>query len=294
MEGMKMKKTTRITTKISAVILIAAMAAAFTPFTRIMCRADSLPAAAVSDAKVDDATKAYLSYLYDSATAFLSVNADKLPADVYAALDSARSGAYSVLNSDNIDDYGTAITNLRVQLRVAESTLAGIPVDTNAAPDFIIGTYGYNNANITNLPVSGGTANTVASIYANNRNLPAKMVRTLIVNNFVERLYPLAFGRSFDVQGRDAYVNGILNGTYTGSDVVTMMFTSSECTNRNLSNEAFVNAMYNAFFDRDPDAAGRTNWVNALNNGMSRSDLIRTFAGTSDWANFCSFYMINA
>ncbi|MBP5180912.1 MAG: DUF4214 domain-containing protein [Clostridiales bacterium] len=285
-----MKKTMRIATKITAIVVFIAIALLALPFAG----RTALASETTATQKADDATKAYLSYLYDSATAFLSVNSNKLPADVNAALDCARANASPVLNSDNLDDCTTAITNLRIQLRVAESTLAGTPIDTNAAPDFITGTYGYVNANMAKLPVSSGTANTVASLYANNRNLSIPMIRTLVVNNFVERLYPQAFGRSFDVAGRDAYVNGIINGTYTGTDVITMMFTSPECTSRNLSNEAFVTALYRAFFDRDPDTAGRTNWVNALNNGMTRAELVQTFAATTDWADLCNFYMINA
>ena len=289
-----MKKSMRITTKLVSIVVIAALASLFATTKFYAVRADTVTTASVTSDEVDDTTKAYLSYLYDSATAFLSVNATSIPADVKAALDCARASSYSVLNGNDMDAYTQAITSLRVQLRVAESTLAGTPIDTNAAPDFIIGTYGYNIANANKLPVSSSTANTVASLYSGNRNLDPQMVRTLIVNNFVERLYPQAFGRSFDVSGRDAYVNGILNGTYTGTDVIKMMFTSSESTARNMSNEAFVNALYRAFFDRDADAAGRANWVNALNNGMTRSQLIDAFAATSDWADVCSFYMIKA
>jgi hypothetical protein len=45
-----------------------------------------------------------------------------------------------------------------------------------------------------------------------------------------------------------------------------------------LDNRAFVEAMYTNIFDRAGDAGGVAAWVDALNNGLSRADLVEAFA----------------
>lgn len=278
-------------TIITAIALAAAIVTIGAPVIKKTTRADSLVQIRAAVQQTDDATINSLKDLYDSSSAFLAIHSDELAPDVYIALDTARSQAYNSLQRES--GYVEAMSGLRIQLSVAEASLEGRIADTNAAPAPVIGTAAANRLGIGTNWVSANTANTVATIYATNRNLPADMIRVRVLNNFVERLYSDIFGRPCDQAGRDRYVNDMINGTCTADDVVKSMFASSEFTSRNLSDETFMTVVYRAFLDREPDAQGLNNWVNQLRNGMTRSEIVDYFSTTENWAGICTFYGIN-
>ena len=272
---------TRLGFKALAAVITASMALTFA-LAKAPVRADD---------SYSDSTYAAVADYYDSASAFLSMHYNELPADVYVALDTARSNAYYALESK----YGLdqALSGLRIQLEVAEATLAGIPSDTSRAPDYVSGTAAYNSTNA--LPLSQATADSVATIYSTNRNLPGQMIRVLVVNNFVDRLYMSIFGRAATNQEKAVWVNGIISGQYTANDIINSMLSSAEFTSRNLSTEQYVSVLYRTFLDRDPDPAGLANWANAINSGAStRQQIADTFSALDQWHSICAYYGINA
>lgn len=278
-----MKNTTftkKITSTTLTIILTVALIGLLIPFTAMTSNAAEV---------VPDQTKIDLTNLYDDSSAFLSMYGDELPADVFAALDCARSQAYPVIGTDSNDAYITAISNLRVQLEVAEAYMEGRPANTTVAPHHVMGTAAGNLNGVNG--VSATTANTVATIYATNRNLPANMIRAKIVESFVDRIYMNVLGRHVD--SNNALVAGILNDTIDPDDAAQSLLNSPEFVNRNISNTEFVKILYRVYLDREADTAGLNNWVNALNNGASRASLIDTFDDLQAWDNLCAFYGID-
>ena len=272
---------TRLVFKAFAAVITVSMALTFA-LAKAPVRADD---------SYSDSTYAAVADYYDSASAFLSMHYNEIPADVYVALDTARTNAYYALESK----YGLdqALSGLRIQLEVAEATLAGIPSDTSRAPDYVSGTAAYNSTNA--LPLSQATADSVATIYSTNRNLPGQMIRVLVVNNFVDRLYMSIFGRSATNQEKAVWVNGIISGQYTANDIINSMLSSAEFTSRNLSTEQYVSVLYRTFLDRDPDPAGLANWANAINSGAStRQQIADTFSSLDQWHSICAYYGIDA
>jgi hypothetical protein len=58
---------------------------------------------------------------------------------------------------------------------------------------------------------------------------------------------------------------------------------STDFTNKKLSNEEFVKVLYRTYMDREPDASGLKYWVGLLNQGTSRRQAVRAFAGTPEF-----------
>ena len=243
---------------------------------------------ALANSKVSDQQYQNLCTYYDNATAFLVLYGDKIPADVYAALDTARNNAYPVF--DNGDEYafGIAISGLRMQLSVAQAVLMSDPTRANGAPGAVMGTFDGINEGIGIL--TGDAAVNVAATYSSSRNLPIYMAKSRITGEFVDRIYRSVLGRSSDDAGRQYWVTGIENGTYNPDDVVLTILNSQEFVGRNLNNEQYVTALYQAFLNRTPDSSGLANWVNALNNGASRQDIARGFASSAEWGLICEYY----
>ena len=134
-------------------------------------------------------------------------------------------------------------------------------------------------------PTDEATVNAPASIVISDPDASLK--------NFVERLYRDVLGRQFDVAGRDHWVSMLRHTNATGSSVANGFFNSQEFTNKNMSNEQFVKTLYRVFFDRTPSAAEVANWVNAMNNGATRSQIIAGFEGSQEWARTCAYFGIN-
>lgn len=272
-----MKVMTNVRKKLTAAVLTMSVAFAMLP-----------AGMALANNRVSDQQYQNLCMYYDNATAFLVLYGDKIPADVYAALDTARNGAYPVFENGDEYAFGIAISDLRMQLSVAESVLCGNPGMANGAPGPVMGTFDGLNAGLGIL--RGDCAINVAATYASIRNLPIDMARDRITGEFVDRIYRDVLGRSIDDTGRDYWVNGIKNGTFTTDDVVLTILNSQEFVARNLNNEQYVTALYEAFLDRDPDTEGLNNWVNALNNGATRDDIARGFASSAEWDLVCDYY----
>lgn len=111
---------------------------------------------------------------------------------------------------------------------------------------------------------------------------------------FVDRLYVNALNRNADESGRAYWINLLTSKAKSGTQVANGFFGSIEFANRNLSNEQFVKTLYKVFFDREPDQAGLETWVNALNNGASRAQVIAGFTTSTEWTTTCNTYGIDA
>lgn len=272
-----MKVIRSIKKRLIAVALTVAMAFAAFP-----------AGSALANSNVSEQQYQNLCMYYDNATAFLVLYGDDVPADVYAALDTARNNAYPVFENGDEYAFGIAISDLRMQLSVAEAALAGNPALANGAPGPVMGTFDGINVGLGIL--TGDAAVRVAATYSTVRNLPINMARERIIGEFVDRIYREVLGRPSEDAGRQYWVTGIENGTIDPHDVVITMLNSQEFVGRNLNNEQYVTALYRAFLNRDPEASGLNNWVNALNNGASRQDVARGFAASAEWGLICDYY----
>ncbi|MBO4637853.1 MAG: DUF4214 domain-containing protein [Clostridiales bacterium] len=111
-------------------------------------------------------------------------------------------------------------------------------------------------------------------------------------SGFVERLYTVALGRSSDPAGAADWVAAITERGETGADAARGFLYSDEFLNKDVTTEEFVRILYVTFFDREPDTDGFNAWVNALNNGSSKRDVIEGFINSTEWANLCLRYGI--
>lgn len=182
-----------------------------------------------------------------------------------------------------------------------------------------IGSYYYNvdatwdlgktNYNYFLLPCAGQFAGThheytdpvyntypmATTAYTADMNVGANLVNDSAnaqVVAFVKRLYNVALGRGCDPTGLQNWVTEIVVNRTSGGSIAIGFLTSQEFLNKNLSNEQFVEVLYQVFFNRASDPSGKANWLQCLNNGMSRLDVIGNFINSVEWANCCMTYNI--
>ena len=123
-------------------------------------------------------------------------------------------------------------------------------------------------------------------------SLSPEQLRTMAVQNFVETLYINVLGRTYDVTGRDYWTSQIMAGG-SATAVVKGFIGSQEFIGKNVGNEDFVKILYKVFFNRTASSAEVANWVDALDNGATRAQVISEFAASPEWASRCAYYNIN-
>ena len=111
---------------------------------------------------------------------------------------------------------------------------------------------------------------------------------------FVTRFYQLCLLRDPDSAGLNGWVAALLDGSQTGSDVAYGFVFSPEFLNKNTANEEYLTVLYEAFFNRLPDLAGRQGWLDTLNSGTDRVDVLDGFIYAQEFANLCGEYGIRA
>lgn len=118
-------------------------------------------------------------------------------------------------------------------------------------------------------------------------NTPEKMVE-----NFVTRLYELVLGRKPDKAGLDNWKTLLLNKEKTGAEVAEGFVMSKEFIAQNLTNDEYVEVLYQTFLNRKSDKAGKEDWVKRLSEGLSRMYVFKGFAESEEFGDICDSYGI--
>ena len=99
-------------------------------------------------------------------------------------------------------------------------------------------------------------------------------------------------GRYPDAGGFDGWVAGLTAGTLSGGDLASGFFLSPEYTNKQKSDSAFLDDAYLAYFDRAADAGGKQGWLDALAQGMTRTEVLDGFSGSQEFIALAESYGI--
>lgn len=114
------------------------------------------------------------------------------------------------------------------------------------------------------------------------------------VDAFVVRIYEYVLGRTPQANETDAWAGQLLNHNDSGAGVGYGFVFSQECIGRNLSNEDFVEILYNTFLNRASDEGGKTAWASQLDAGVSRQMVFKGFALSTEFNELCASYGIEA
>ncbi|MCJ7874840.1 DUF4214 domain-containing protein [Phaeobacter sp. J2-8] len=193
-----------------------------------------------------------------------------------------------------LDQKGNQITNTELVER-AFNNYAGSPVahdiDNDGYLDLITGGTNadqdhavvYRWENIVDTQVG----ETRIAEYQNSQSLHE-------IQAFVEQMYDTILGRDPDANGLNNWTDRLYTGVRSGADVARGFIFSPEFLARGLTNEEYVEVLYEAFFGRKPDAQGFARWTGDLDNGLSRDQVLQGFTGSPQFANLSSSYGIRA
>lgn len=113
-----------------------------------------------------------------------------------------------------------------------------------------------------------------------------------LVQDFVTRLYTNCIGRT-PSQSEVSYWEGRLrNSQETGTSIANFFANSKEVQQKNLSNMAYIQMLYRAFFGREADDKGLEYWLSEMIKGKSRQQALKAFIDSKEYTNICSNYGI--
>ncbi len=112
------------------------------------------------------------------------------------------------------------------------------------------------------------------------------------VEQFVTRFYNQCLLRDPDPEGLAYWVTELESGRKTGADVARGFIHSTEFVNRNTSDSEYVTILYRAFFGREPDVSGYNYWMNRLETGSTRDEVLDGFIYSYEFVKLCEDYDI--
>lgn len=107
------------------------------------------------------------------------------------------------------------------------------------------------------------------------------------ITAFAHRLYAKVLNREPDLSGLNNQCAYMLSGGSAAS-LCSNFFTSKEFTGRNLSNGDRVEIAYQTMLNRASDSAGKADWTEKLDAGMSMKAIVAGFAESSEFRSLCS------
>lgn len=112
------------------------------------------------------------------------------------------------------------------------------------------------------------------------------------VTAFVKRFYKECLNREADIDGLNYWCKELLRSNLTGQDTARHFINSQEFMDRNLLDTDLLKIFYRTFFDREPDTLGMGYWINRLDSGLSKEDLLIAFSNSAEFKEICSDYGI--
>ncbi|NCD02740.1 MAG: DUF4214 domain-containing protein [Clostridia bacterium] len=112
------------------------------------------------------------------------------------------------------------------------------------------------------------------------------------VQRFVERLYNLILGREADRPGLRDWKWRLLNQEETGAEVARGFIMSQEFMDRGLTDEEYVEVLYQTCFNRSADSDGKAYWMKRLGSRLSREYVLHGFIESQEFTDICASYDI--
>jgi len=107
------------------------------------------------------------------------------------------------------------------------------------------------------------------------------------IQHFIFRLYNDVLGREPEPAGFVFWTDLVTSGQYTGARAAHTFFICREFTELRVSNSEYINRLYRAFMDREPEPAGFAFWLDHLNSGWTREKVFDHFVVSREFYNRC-------
>jgi hypothetical protein len=107
---------------------------------------------------------------------------------------------------------------------------------------------------------------------------------------FVKRVYQRCLNTDPDQATIDNWADKLAAGKISHADVIRGIITSKQFNNINLSDSQYVDVLYKAALDRDPDSSGAAYWLSQLA-GKDRKTVLNDFLSSDEFKSLVNQYL---
>jgi len=103
----------------------------------------------------------------------------------------------------------------------------------------------------------------------------------------ISSIYFTLLGRVPDYEGLSFWVNELQNNNQTVDEITAAFLSSPEAESIygvDSDNSSFLNTLYQQSFGREPDAEGKVWWMEQLDNGTSRAEVVTAFSRSEEFS----------
>lgn len=112
------------------------------------------------------------------------------------------------------------------------------------------------------------------------------------ITRFVNHFYQECLNRQGDAEGLNTWTGGLLNQSFTGTDIVDGFIFSNEFTGKKLDNQSYIETLYRAILSRNSDSEGLSTWMTYMENGVSTYFIAAHFINSPEFINNCAEHNI--
>ncbi|MEG1068607.1 MAG: DUF4214 domain-containing protein [Ruthenibacterium sp.] len=110
------------------------------------------------------------------------------------------------------------------------------------------------------------------------------------LEQFIVRLYRGCLSREPDAAGLAAWRDALQSQKMTGTQVAEAFFHSEEFKNAHVSDQKFLELLYQVAFNRAVDTSGLASWTDAMKNGVSHDFVLAGCLNSAEFKSICTQY----
>lgn len=130
------------------------------------------------------------------------------------------------------------------------------------------------------------------NISRGNIELTESRDQNVDITRFVNHFYRECLNRQGDAEGLNTWTDGLLNQSFTGTDIVDGFIFSNEFKNKNLDNQSYIETLYRTILSRNSDSEGLSTWITYMENGVSTYFIAAHFINSPEFINNCAKHNI--
>ena len=112
------------------------------------------------------------------------------------------------------------------------------------------------------------------------------------IKNFINPFYEHFLNRKPRVDELNKWADELESNNKTAADLASEIFSSSEFTNKKISDQEFITILYRSLLRREPDKKGYEKWLNDLKQEESRKFILSEFIDSHEFIGHCNKYSI--
>ncbi len=130
------------------------------------------------------------------------------------------------------------------------------------------------------------------NISRGNIELTESRDQNVDITRFVNHFYQECLNRQGDAEGLNTWTDGLLNQSFTGTDIVDGFIFSNEFKNKDLDNQSYIETLYRTILSRNSDSEGLSTWMTYMENGVSTYFIAAHFINSPEFINNCAKHNI--